>query len=96
VFLWLYNNEDAITFQENTITFQYSLFIDILTEYFLLSGDKHFGFFGRPLFQAPEYLFICPYYSSNFHLHYHNQNCAGAPRCKQRGMFAPALSITAF
>ena len=25
-----------------------------------------------------------------------NQNCAGAPRCKQRGMYAPALSITAF
>jgi Tol biopolymer transport system component len=25
-----------------------------------------------------------------------NQNCAGAPRCKQRGMSAPALSITAF
>src|SRR5664280_1519575 len=25
-----------------------------------------------------------------------NQNCAGAPRCKQRGMSAPALSFTVF
>ena len=25
-----------------------------------------------------------------------NQNCAGAPRCKQRGMFTPALLISFF
>jgi hypothetical protein len=34
--------------------------------------------------------------NSTNHQNIPNQNCAGAPRCKQRGMSAPALPITIF